>query len=109
LYYKGQLITPKTKTSIRKIDIPEKLTKILKEWKLACPHSDKNLVVPSSTGSFMDADNMIKRRFLPVLRKSGIDKIRWHDLRYTYCLILIEQNLPIKYIQRQLAYSSQYG
>jgi len=104
--YKGQLITPKTKTSIRCIDIPEKLARVLKEWKLACPKGELNLVFPSSTGGFMDADNMIKRRFNPVLRKAGIDTIRWHDLRHTYCSILIEQNLPVKYIQRQLGHSS---
>ncbi len=35
--WKGQFQTPKSKCSIRKIDIPEMLSQELKKWKLACP------------------------------------------------------------------------
>jgi len=54
----------------------------------------------------MDANNMVKRRFVPALRRTGFDKIRFHDLRHTYVSLLLTENIPIKYIQRQVGHSS---
>ena len=65
------------------IDISNELAKVLKEWRLACPHSELNLVFPNSNGKYQSADNLAKRRFLPALNRAGIDKIRFHDLRHT--------------------------
>jgi len=104
--YKGQILSPKTHTSIRKIDMADELVRVLKRWQLECPPSEGNFVFPSPKGKISDADNLIKRRFEPLLRKSGIEKIRFHDLRHTYASILIAQNVPIKYIQHQMGHSS---
>lgn len=104
--YAGKLAQPKTPAAIRKINMPDELVKVLKEWKLKCPISDMNLVFPNSNGQPMDADNMVKRRFEPVLRKAGIDKIRFHDLRHTFVSMLIAKNIPVKYIQKQVGHTS---
>lgn len=104
--YKGILGDPKTFTSNRQIDMCNELAKVLKEWKIKCPHSDKNLVFPNLNGNFLDPDNMIKRKFEPILRKAGIAKMPFHSLRHSYTALLISQNVPIKYIQKQLGHSS---
>lgn len=78
----------------------------LKEWKKFCPESELNLVFPSEEGTFMDADNMIKRRFNVVLEKAEVKKIRFHDLRHTYASLLLAKDVNIKYIQRQMGHSS---
>lgn len=105
-FHKGHLSTPKTQNSIRRIDMSKELIKILKEWKLRCSHSDKNLVFPNQNGSYIDANNMIKRQYIPVLRKAGVEKTRFHDLRHSFASLLIAQNIPIKYIQSQMGHSS---
>lgn len=78
----------------------------LKEWKKFCPENELNLVFPSETGTFMDADNMIKRRFNLVFEKAGVKKVRFHDLRHTYASLLLAKDVNIKYIQRQMGHSS---
>ena len=42
----------------------------------------------------------------PTLKKMGLPKIRFHDLRHTFASLLIEQGENIKYIQTQLGHSS---
>ena len=78
----------------------------MKEWRLACPHSELNLVFPNSNGNYQSADNLAKRRFLPALNRAGIDKIRFHDLRHTYASLLLANGAPMKYVQHQLGHSS---
>lgn len=104
-YTHGGLGTPKT-GKIRVIDMSNELAKVLKEWRLACPHSELNLVFPNSNGNYQSADNLAKRRFLPALNRAGIDKIRFHDLRHTYASLLLANGAPMKYVQHQLGHSS---
>lgn len=82
------------------------LAKVLKEWHLACPHSELNLVFSNSNGNYQSADNLAKRRFLPALNRAEIDKIRFHDLRHTYASLLFANGAPMKYVQHQLGHSS---
>lgn len=49
---------------------------------------------------------MVKRHFLTALKKAGLPKIRFHDLRHAYGSLLIEQGENVKYIQSQLGHSS---
>lgn len=45
-----------TKTGrVRYVDMSAQLAKVLKEWKLACPHSSHGLVFPNSEGEYTDA------------------------------------------------------
>lgn len=84
----------------------DELAKVLKEWRIACPHSEYNLVFPNSEGKYQSAENMTKRRFLPSLNRAGIDKIRFHDLRHTYASLLLANGVQMKYVQKQLGHSS---
>lgn len=103
--YKKQVVEPKTKTSIRKIDMTDSHVLILQEHKRK--HTIfSELVFPSQAGTFMDPDNFIKRQYEPLLKGCGLRHIRWHDLRHTYASLLISQNIPIKYIQSQMGHSS---
>ena len=104
-YTHGGLGTPKT-GKIRVIDMSNELAKVLKEWRLACPHSELILVFPNSNGNYQSADNLAKRRFMPALNRAGIDKIRFHDLRHTYASLLLANGDPMKYVQHQLGHSS---
>ena len=78
----------------------------LRVWRLASPPTDLDLVFPNAAGNPIDTNNMIKRHFLPALKKAGIPKIRFHDLRHTYASRLIAQGENPKYIQHQMGHSS---
>jgi integrase len=66
----------------------------------------KDLVFSSSEGRILDPDNFYHRHFVPVLRKSGILKIRLHDLRHTLGFLLIQSGASIVYVKEQLGHSS---
>jgi len=104
--YNDQFVTPKTPKSIRRINMTDELVKVLKEWRLRCPNGELNLVFPNNEGKFMDAHNLKRRRYLPVLRRAGVGYVRFHDLRHTFASLLLAENVPAKYIQDQIGHSS---
>ena len=96
----------KTEASNREIDLGPAMMKALKSWKLACPPNDLDLIFPNESGHPINHNNMVNRHFNPALKKAGIERIRFHDLRHTYASLLIEQGENIKYIQTLLGHSS---
>lgn len=104
--YKGEIIRHRAHNATRYIDIPDNLVNILKSWRKICPKSEYDFIFPNSEGKAQDPDNMIKRKFNPLLEKAKIRKIKFIDLRDTYASLLIKQNLPLTYIQKQLGHSS---
>jgi integrase len=54
----------------------------------------------------MDPDNFSSRDWARALRRSKLQRIRFHDLRHTYASLLIAQGAHPKYIQAQLGHAS---
>ena len=104
--HKGVITTPKTKNSVREIKVPQKLIEVLQDLKQKSKPNEMNLVFSQSNGKFLDADNMIKRRFNKVLDGAGVARVRFHDLRHTYASLLLAKDLNIKYIQKQMDHAS---
>jgi len=104
----GSFQTPKSKKSVRKIDIPDSLLSELKKWKLACPISEDNLdlVFPDRNGNPTPHDNAIRRHFIPALKIAKLPRVSFHSLRHTNASIRIQAGQNIKYIQSQLGHSS---
>jgi len=105
-YNHFQFYEPKTKMSKRKVDVPPQMMKQFKEWKIACPANDLDLIFPNEIGGPMSSLNMYNRKFLPCLKDAGLFKFRFHDLRHTYASLLIDQEENIKYIQKQMGHAS---
>ncbi|MBA3036563.1 MAG: site-specific integrase [Desulfobacterium sp.] len=97
---------PKSRTSNRHVDIGPVMMKELKSWRLACKANKLDLVFPNEEGNPIDHNNLNYRHFKKALKKSGIGKMRFHDMRHTTASLLIEQGENIKYIQKQLGHSS---
>lgn len=57
-------------------------------------------------GNYLDSPSVLEREFKPLLRQAGIEGVGWHSLRHTYVSLLISQNVPIKYIQKQVGHAS---
>lgn len=64
------------------------------------------LVFPSPDGRILDPDNLYHRYFVPVLKRSGIRKIRLHDLRHSFGSLLIQKGASIVYVKEQMGHSS---
>ena len=101
--WNGEFVTPKSKRSFRRIDISPSLAMELKRHKLACPVSDLDLVFPNSKGTPLEPDSLVKRHFLPALRRAKVRRVRFHDLRHTNVALRIEQG---QNIQSQLGHAS---
>ncbi len=65
-----------------------------------------NLVFPSQDGNILDPDNLYHRYFVPVLKQSGIRRIRLHDLRHTFGSLLLQKGASIVYVKEQMGHSS---
>ena len=70
--WRGLFQPPKSKSSFRKVDIPEQLAFELKEWRLSSPPNDQDLVFPNTKGKPAYHDNVVKRHFVLALRRAGL-------------------------------------
>ena len=66
----------------------------------------RDWVFPSPDGSILDPDNLYHRYFVPVLAKSGVRKIRLHDLRHTFGSLLLQKGASVVYVKEQMGHSS---
>ena len=101
--WRGRFVTPKSRRSRRTIDLAPTLRAAL--TKLSSRFQG-DLVFCSADGKAVDPDNFIHRDWVRVLRRAGLRRIRFHDLRHTYASLLIAQGAHPKYIQAQLGHAS---
>ena len=47
-------------------------------------YEDSDLVFATRKGIPLDAQNVVNRRFKPLLERTGLPNTRWHDLRPTF-------------------------
>ena len=104
--WRGQIQTPKSRSSFRKVDIPEQLAQELKKWRLISPQNKLDLVFCTRNGTPVCHDNVVKRFFGPALKRAGLRHVSFHSLRHTNASMRIAAGQNIKYIQTQLGHSS---
>ena len=104
--WNGEFHTPKSRHSIRKVDIPDILVEELRLWELRCPPNKYNLVFPSPKGEPSEHQNVVNRYFKPALKRAGLRVVSFHSLRHTNASMRIRAGQNIKYIQRQLGHAS---
>ncbi len=109
-----EIQTPKTKNGIRTVDIPELLTKQLKQYKakqstdkikIGNLYENNNLVFCDSFGRYLDRRNLLDV-YKKVLKNNGIKSRKFHDLRHTYATRLFELGENPKTVQELLGHSS---
>ena len=100
----GELIEAplKTKNSYRTISIGEDAVGILKQQKEKC-HSE--YVFPSPTGGPISPDSVIQMLHR-VLKRAGLPKVRFHDLRHTFATLALQNGVDIKTVSGMLGHYS---
>jgi integrase len=113
----GNIGAPKTDSSRRTVPMGADLILALKQWKLACPKGEFDLVFPTKTGAIDHHKNML-RALEPVMKAAGVvtkggsPKYGLHSLRHFFASWCINpkdrggRELPPKVVQQWLGHSS---
>ncbi|MFO1445459.1 site-specific integrase [Bacillus sp. Bva_UNVM-123] len=103
---------PKTKASMRTIDISDSLIKELShhkkrqgKWKksLGSNYKENNLVFPNIYGNFKDPRNLL-REFYRDQKFTQARTITFHDLRHTHSTLLLINGENPKLVQQRLGH-----
>lgn len=104
--YNGNVTTPKTKASTRKIAMPEHVINLLAKLKA---NKEKEIVQQLSYvvfGDFFDpiSTTTLDRKFEKYVKLAGVKKIRLHDFRHSHASYLINRNIIISVIAKRLGH-----
>jgi integrase len=106
---KGKPVTfkkPKTKSSVRTVDLSKDLVHELKLWKLKCPPSDRDLVIASDRG------RPVRRRTVSaflrdILKELKIEKkLSSHSFRHTFASLLLADRTPVPEVSHRLGHKN---
>jgi integrase len=62
-------------------------------------YQDGDLVFASGHGTPLDAQNIVNRRYKPLLKRAGLPPVRFHDLRHSCLNLLASRGEPIRDLQ----------
>ena len=106
---------PKTKKSRRTVRLTPRAIEALKAHRkrqleemmeFADLWKDNGLVFTTETGTPINPSNLRQRSFAPLLKKAGLQHIRFHDLRHTCATLLLSQNTHPKFVQELLGHAT---
>ena len=93
---------PKTENSVRKISIPESAVELLQQEHEK--HPDNPWMFPSpKTGEMYHPDSIAKLHE-KILRDTGLEHIRFHDLRHTFATMALQNGVDVKTVSSMLGH-----
>ena len=93
---------PKTENSVRKISIPESAVKLLRQEHEK--HPDNPWMFPSpKTGEMYHPDSIAKLHE-KILKDTGLEHIRFHDLRHTFATMALQNGVDVKTVSSMLGH-----
>ena len=102
------LAEPKTRRSVRPVEIPKVAVKALR-WHKRLLSSERisasPWVFPDTRGGPMRKDNLL-RRFKALLANAKLPDVRFHDLRHTAATLMLLQGIHPKIVQEMLGHAS---
>jgi integrase len=114
-----QIGHPKSEAGERTIPLPPMVVNALREWKLACPKGELDLVFPTGRGGVESLSNIAQRGFAPIQIAAGVTdqhgRAKYpglHALRHFYASWCINRRvdggleLPLKVVQSRLGHAS---
>jgi integrase len=70
---------PKTDAGQRKVPLTPMSINVLREWKLACPKGELDLVFPTGAGKVEGHSNMVNRGLIPTMIAAGVVTVTGRD------------------------------
>lgn len=70
---------PKTDAGQRRVPLTPMTVNTLREWKLACPKGEMNLVFPTGVGKVEGHSNIVNRGLIPTMIAAGVTKVTGRD------------------------------
>ncbi len=110
----GLVFSEPKNASRRTIDLPQRTVRALQSHRKrqteerlrASLYEDSGLVFTTAKGTPLDAQNIVNRYFKPLLKRTGLPDIRWHDLRHTCATLLLGRSVHPKLVQHLLGHAS---
>lgn len=106
---KLQLREPKTPAARRRIDLPAFVLAALHEHRKRMLAEGQDvrdgLVFCSTDGGFLRKSNVLRRSFSAILKRAGLPRIRFHDLRHTAASLLLMLGENPKVVQERLGHA----
>lgn len=100
---------PKTAKARRQVDLPAFAVVVLSEHRrrmLAEGHyRSDGLVFCNTEGGPIRKSGLRRRSFEPLLKKAGLPRIRFHDLRHTAATLALQEGVHPKIVQEMLGHS----
>ena len=93
----------KTKNSYRTISLGADAVGILKEQRKKCGGSE--YVFPSPAGGPISPDSVLQMLHR-VLKRAGLPKVRFHDMRHTFATVALQNGVDIKTVSGMLGHYS---
>ena len=93
----------KTKNAYRTLPLSADAISVLKIQK--CKVGNSEWVFPSPTGSPMSPDSVL-HMLHRVLKRAGLPKVRFHDLRHTFATLALQNGVDIKTVSGMLGHFS---
>jgi len=105
---------PKTAQSRRQVTLTAAAANALRRHRsaqaeerlrLGAVWEDNDLVFANEIGRPIEAGNLLRRSFWPLLKRAGLPRIRFHDLRHTAATLMLGQGVHPKVVAEMLGHS----
>ena len=64
------------------------------------------MVFSTTVGTPVNPENLVNRSYKPLLKKAGLPKIRFHNLRHTCATLLLGRGVHPKFVQELLGHAT---
>lgn len=92
----GSVFTaPKTEHGRRLVPMRPVLQRLLEQHQRTANPNEHDLVFANQAGEPLDATNVINRIYLPAIKRAGLRRIRFHDLRHTFVTYCAAAGVPL--------------
>lgn len=103
---KGEINTPKTKSSIRKVPIPKKLLPYLQNQIKKAKEKGTNILFFNQKGHYLYDADRLHHHWKKLLKKCNIKHRAMYNTRHTYATLMIKNEVPIHLVSQSMGHKT---